>query len=189
MAGGEGIGARPLEGEGGLKAEPGAKAGKKRPSLFPSDEQLTNIAKKDFSDNAPAKSVKRKSDVTQGGPGEAPAISSTYDLGHSLQINTEELDLGNYASAIAHKLDIYWDYPQAAARNGWQGTLKMQFRINKDGSVSDFKVVRSTGYPALDENVITALKLGALYPPLPAKWERDYIEVMGEFNYVIVSAR
>ncbi len=188
---GEATQPRPLEGEGAIKTEPGAKAGKRRPSLFPSDEQLTNLAKKESPDTrAPAtKSVKRKSDVTQGGPGESPAISSTYELGHSLQINTEELDLSNYASAIAHKLDLYWDYPSAAAKNGWQGTLRMLFRINKDGSITDFKVVRSTGYPALDENVITALKLGALYPPLPDKWERDFIEVFGEFHYVIVSAR
>ena len=186
---GGGMEAKPLEGEGVVKGDAGTKTGKKRPSLFPSDEQLTNIAKRDLSDKAPTKSIKRKSDASQGNAGEAPASSPTYELGHSLQINTEELDLGNYTSSIAHKLNLYWEYPLAAARNGWQGTLRMLFRINKDGSVSDFKIVRSTGYPALDENVITALKLGALYPPLPAKWEREYIEVMGEFNYVIVSAR
>lgn len=180
--------AKPLEGEGVAKGDVGTKAGKKRPSLFPTDEQLTNMARSDVSEpKASTKSVKRRAEVMQGNAGEAPGLSTIFELGHSLQINTEELDLRNYVNSIAHKLDLYWSFPAGAARNGWQGTLRMLFRINKDGSVSDFQIVKSTGYPALDENVITALKLGALYPPLPAKWGRDYIEVFGEFSYVIVS--
>jgi TonB family protein len=42
-------------------------------------------------------------------------------------------------------------YPKEARKRGQQGTVKMLLLVNEEGRVSRARVVRSTGYPALDQ--------------------------------------
>lgn len=45
-------------------------------------------------------------------------------------------------------------YPPIAQENGIQGRTIVQFVVNKDGSIGDIEVVRSSGYSVFDREAI-----------------------------------
>ena len=49
-------------------------------------------------------------------------------------------------------------YPVIAQENGIQGRAICQYVVNKDGSISDVKIVRSAGDPSLDKEAIRLIK-------------------------------
>ena len=59
-------------------------------------------------------------------------------------------------------------YPKRARRMGWEGTVVLDFLVDANGNVYDVKVVRSSGYPDLDQAAINALKQWK-FAPKPGK--------------------
>ncbi len=55
-------------------------------------------------------------------------------------------------------------YPVSAARNGETGTVLLALLIGSDGKVSDAKVQKSSGHPALDKAARSALSLCKFKP-------------------------
>jgi TonB family protein len=49
------------------------------------------------------------------------------------------------------------DYPKSELRAERQGTVKLSFEIDVDGKVRDYKILSSTGFPALDEAAVSGL--------------------------------
>ena len=49
-------------------------------------------------------------------------------------------------------------YPVIAQENGIQGRAICQYVVNKDGSISDVKIVKSAGDPSLDKEAIRLIK-------------------------------
>lgn len=58
----------------------------------------------------------------------------------------------------------YLKYPQAAVRNGIQGTVMVQFIIEKDGKVTDVKVVKGVD-PELDEEAVRVIQASPKWKP------------------------
>jgi len=64
---------------------------------------------------------------------------------------------------------------------GEQGTVMVRFTIQPDGSVSDPAVVKSCGFPMLDEAALTAVKAWRYNPalqdgkPVPVKWSANVL--------------
>ncbi len=64
---------------------------------------------------------------------------------------------------IRGELLRYFRYPPLALRNGWQGTVLLGFRVNGQGDIEAIHVAHSSGYSALDDAAIGALrKVGRL---------------------------
>ena len=49
-------------------------------------------------------------------------------------------------------------YPQAARREGWEGTVVLRIAINSGGAVEKVKTQESSGFPALDESAMQSVK-------------------------------
>lgn len=133
----------------------------KKPNLFPTSERLAELDKKYQAE--PPKGEK----------------------GKTLQLNTSEMRYARYVLGMKDRIYRFWEYPEIALRNGWQGKLMVDFLINKDGKVDDIKVVKSSGYPALDEAVTMALRLASPFAPLPGDFEMDGMTIHGQFEYQI----
>jgi TonB family protein len=56
-------------------------------------------------------------------------------------------------------------YPAEEKEAGHQGRVMVQFAINTDGSVSDVKVMRSTGYEALDNEAVRVISSSPNWKP------------------------
>ncbi|OGP12949.1 MAG: hypothetical protein A2052_05600 [Deltaproteobacteria bacterium GWA2_54_12] len=144
------------------KPQPKIFAEPKRPSLFPTDDRIAELARK-YETEAPK-----------------------GEVGKTLSLNTSELKYQKYLMDMKTKIEFHWEYPQLAARNGWQGSLKINFKINRDGSVSDISLERSSGYPMLDDAAITAVRLSAPFPPFPENFSIEDISIKGQFIYHLI---
>ncbi len=60
-------------------------------------------------------------------------------------------------------------YPALARRLGMEGTVHVEFRIARDGSVEGVKVAKSSGYPVLDEASVQAIKRAVPLPIVPGQ--------------------
>lgn len=60
-------------------------------------------------------------------------------------------------------------YPDPARRRGWQGKIVLSFVIGANGSVKDFKIIKSTGYAMLDNSAIDTVKDTAPFPRPPGE--------------------
>lgn len=62
-------------------------------------------------------------------------------------------------------------YPNLARRMGWHGNVLTSFVIHVDGTVSDIKILSSSGFKVLDENAVMTIKDVSPFPrpPITAK--------------------
>ncbi len=49
-------------------------------------------------------------------------------------------------------------YPLLARREGWQGVVRLLLHIEPDGRISDTRIVRTSGYPVLDEAAVRSVR-------------------------------
>ena len=50
------------------------------------------------------------------------------------------------------------EYPDLAARSGWEGTVVLQLLIGGDGTVSNVRVASGSGYRILDDSALDAAR-------------------------------
>ena len=65
------------------------------------------------------------------------------------------------------------NYPEQARRQHIYGKLVLSVSINKDGSVENIEVSRTSGHPILDAAAMRIVRLAAPYSPLPPSITRD----------------
>ncbi len=66
---------------------------------------------------------------------------------------------------IRRQIERVWTYPDAARRDGLEGTVWLRFRIAPDGSVEHVEVDRSSGHTLLDDAAVSAVRRASPYPP------------------------
>ena len=75
------------------------------------------------------------------------------------ELETEEE--GKISGPVANRLivrKIYPEYPEPARLSGWEGEVKLKFWVEREGVVSGAEVVKTSGYPLLDEAAKDSLK-------------------------------
>ncbi len=77
-------------------------------------------------------------------------------------------DFTQWLSRLSSEFDRNWIAPQPALM-GFHGTVAFEMTIERDGTVSSLRMVRSAGNAALDRSVRTAL-LGSRLLPLPSDY-------------------
>ncbi|MCK4846795.1 MAG: energy transducer TonB, partial [Deltaproteobacteria bacterium] len=133
------------------------------PKLFPSRERLSALSER-YERSVP-----------------------TSERGKVLNINTSELKYQKYVMNMKRRIEFYWQYPSSSVRNSEQGRLKVNFKINGDGTVRDVDVIRSSNYPALDAAAVTAIRLASPFNPLPGDFGIDEsINIRANFEYELL---
>ena len=62
-------------------------------------------------------------------------------------------------------------YPPIARKMGWQGRVLISFVICRDGSVKDIRIVKSSGFKALDKKAVEVIQKTAPFPRPPVSAE------------------
>jgi protein TonB len=70
-----------------------------------------------------------------------------------------KVDHGWLADSLRRRLAELKRYPSTARLNGWEGKVVLRAVIRADGHLSEVKVHRSSGYDALDNAAIEAIRL------------------------------
>lgn len=105
--------------------------------------------------------------------------------GDRLDLDTKEYRYMGYFSGMRKSIELVWAYPSEAARRGIQGTVAIEFTIEKTGAVKKIKVARSSGSKSLDDAIVSAIQDAQPFAPLPKGFGKDKITVSGNFNYVL----
>jgi len=101
----------------------------------------------------------------------------------TLSFQTEDLKYTTYLYRLKDQIESVWKYPIREGRLGIQGDLLIRFEITADGSLGTVELVRTSGYPALDQAALQALRDAAPFYPLPKKWEESVFPITGQFVY------
>ena len=118
-------------------------------------------------------------DVKKGGLDQNDSNAGSY-----FDINTTEFRYIGYFSSLRRGIELVWSYPWEAARKGWSGIVHLEFTIHENGSVTEIKVLKSSGYRVLDGAVVEAIQNASPFAPLPMSMNKNRIIVTGQFSYV-----
>jgi protein TonB len=76
-------------------------------------------------------------------------------------------------SSIALQIERNKSYPPSAQRRGEKGVVELAFSIDRDGHVLSSEVVKSSGYPALDQETLATVRRAQPFPLPPADMDGD----------------
>lgn len=96
-------------------------------------------------------------------PTGAPALPD----GRELAMATFQRTYDMYVARVKQKVDPLWEFPRELAIKMEQGDVLIGFVIRKDGTVRDVRVLKGSGFPSFDKNVLNAIKKASPFPPLP----------------------
>lgn len=103
---------------------------------------------------------------------------STGGGGTGGQINLGDFCCPEYLSEMVGLINRNWSSRQATA-----GTPTMRFTVQRDGTITDITLVKSSGFQALDFMAQRALIALAKLPPLPEKYTNPSLTIDLEFQY------
>jgi TonB family protein len=81
------------------------------------------------------------------------------------------------------RIEVYrnWIVPQSV-RFGARGYVNIEFRVDRDGTLTGLRIVRPSGTDALDRAAANALR-GARLAPLPADYRPAQLVISVSFFY------
>ena len=143
---------------------------KKKPTTPPSAPRAT-------APHGPELSLPSSGEGTGGST--APTASGaggTAGIGGA-QFDQPDFHYGYYIEAIQIALSTNWFKPTPNI----PVPPKVHFHINRDGSVGDPEIVRSSGLPFVDRAALRAV-LASTFPPLPADWAGPHVGLTVTFE-------
>jgi len=111
-------------------------------------------------------------------------LPDNVDEGKEVSLNTTEFRYASYFAKLKNKIQMVWRYPQAARIAGLQGQLTLRFVLNGDGTLKEVQVVKSSGFPILDEEAVKAVKRAAPYYAIPKSIGKS-IKIVANFEYAL----
>jgi protein TonB len=75
--------------------------------------------------------------------------------------------MGAYKAKIQRKLERYKKYPPRARSERQEGIATVRFTVNRAGQVVSFELLKSSGYPILDDEVAALLRRVNPFPAMP----------------------
>ena len=102
----------------------------------------------------------------------------------TVSLNTSEFKYYAYFSHIKRAVEMAWNYPLEAQKNGWGGRLNLIFTIESSGRVSDVMLLSSSGYTILDDAAIRAIKFASPFNPIPESIGVKRLNINASFEYI-----
>lgn len=105
------------------------------------------------------------------GAGGSPSRSAQSDEGSAVSDLSASNDgiISDYHERLLAHIARFQHYPDDARKAGMQGTIYLTFELSRDGEIGGIWVVRSSGYPRLDEAALETIRRAAPMPPIPAR--------------------
>ena len=69
-------------------------------------------------------------------------------------------------AVVRHRIDAHKVYPPIAVRNGWEGRVLVEMRLEGDGSLTTVRLLEGSGYGVLDDATIVAVRRASPFPPV-----------------------
>jgi TonB family protein len=108
--------------------------------------------------------VPKKTVVAVSGNGKGTSVGAG---GHASGSGGES-QFGWYGNMLHDRFHGEWDQPTSEMTAGSKVSVLVKIRIEKDGRVSNFEIVKPSGNPAIDQSVAAVAKRVTQVDPLPA---------------------
>jgi protein TonB len=69
-------------------------------------------------------------------------------------------------AAVRRRIDARKVYPQIAVRNGWEGRVLVEMRLEGDGRLAAVRLLEGSGYAVLDDETLAAVRRASPFPPV-----------------------
>lgn len=89
----------------------------------------------------------------------------------------------SYLHGVKFKIEGVWRYPEAARRSAIVGRGYVSFTIERDGSLSELKLLSSSGYPVLDEEILRAIKAASPFNKMLDNMKTKKLTIVATFEY------
>jgi len=103
----------------------------------------------------------------------------------SVYLNSMDVRYVSYLDNIKLAIELAWNYPEAAARQGIEGNGALSFTIGKDGVLREIKILRTTGSQILDDRFVRAVKMASPFPPLPENIKTKKLKINATYRYIL----
>jgi TonB family protein len=92
-------------------------------------------------------------------------------------------DVAQYVDSMKTRINQKWYtlIPRSARLR--QGSLTVEFSVQRDGSITGRKVSSSSGDADLDKAALSAIATTAPFSPLPESWKHDHVNLRLSFQY------
>ena len=107
------------------------------------------------------------------------------EIGDEVWLDLQQNWLASFFRRLHDKIDLVWNYPSLAARNGIEGTVELLIVVNKKGELLDVDLVRSSGSDILDSEAIQAIYRAAPFGPITKRYPHDILKIHSNFRYKI----
>jgi len=104
-----------------------------------------------------------ESDTGSGGTGRSDDPAGSPDGGGTLS----DAVLANYTHQLAQWLDRHKEYPDRARKREQQGVVLCEFTLAEDGTIVAHRILESSGYPLLDEEMAALFDRASPVPAPP----------------------
>ena len=85
--------------------------------------------------------------------------------------------IATYVQAIQKRISNTISYPYEARENNWQGTVKLNLVLEKDGSLKEAKVEQSSGYDVFDKDAVNTALILAPFDPFSSEIDLEELVV------------
>jgi len=75
------------------------------------------------------------------------------------------------------RLQQYKRYPSDAQSHGIEGVVMLNFSVDRNGRVLTHEIVRSSGHPELDKEVVSMIERAQPLPPFPPSMPEDKLDL------------
>ena len=130
-----------------FRVKPQPKGKPNAPKFDLSDEAADKIAKKGLSDKDREK-----------------------EEGETIFLDTREFRYASYFAHIKRRIQNAWIWPPEAQKYG--GRLLLRFRLRKNGTLEEVRLIKSAGIRILDDLAMAAVTKAAPFEPIPVGLER-----------------
>ena len=95
----------------------------------------------------------------------APAPEPQRPVGPSQQ----DIDSARnqYGNMLSNQLAKYKNYPRIAVTRGYEGDATLEFKLDANGNLISCTIVKSSGYPSLDNEALESVKKASPFPLPP----------------------
>jgi protein TonB len=110
--------------------------------------------------------------------GQGFGLSSAGGTGGQVTLDVDDFCCREYIVDMVDRIRRNWD-----ENKGIVGTTTMKFTIQRDGSIGNIQLARSSGFTVLDTEADRALRLTSRLAPLPAQFTNPTLTVDLQFVY------
>lgn len=90
-----------------------------------------------------------------------------------------DLDINSYMTELQKTIKANWNPPRGEESK----RIVLLFKIEKDGTLHDLKVYKSSGSPSADEAALIAVNTSAPFNPLPKNFNDKFAKIQFTFDY------